>query len=303
MIVVLGGRGFVGTAFREALELRGIDCVSVSRQRCDYYQRDNLIELLSETRASFLINAAGYTGKPNVDACEQNKADCLLGNAVLPAVIRKACEFMSLPWLHVSSGCIYSGTRDDGSGFTEDDAPNFSFRSQPCSFYSGTKALGEECLDGCENVYVHRLRIPFDHSDSSRNYLSKLMRYRRLLDVTNSISQLREFIDACLDGWDMRIPFGTYNITNPGAVTTKQVTEIIEKHLQVEHDFEFFESEDQFMQQVAKTPRSSCVLDSSKILSTGIKLTEAHKALEQTLMRWETDVFQPVTATKSWHAT
>jgi hypothetical protein len=31
-------------------------------------------------------------------------------------------------------------------GFTETDAPNFSFRSPPCSFYSGTKALGVEAI-------------------------------------------------------------------------------------------------------------------------------------------------------------
>ena len=31
-------------------------------------------------------------------------------------------------------------------GFTETDAPNFSFRDPPCSFYSGTKALGEEVV-------------------------------------------------------------------------------------------------------------------------------------------------------------
>ncbi len=36
----------------------------------------------------------------------------------------------------------------DGGGFREDDAPNFSFRTNHCSFYSGTKALGEEVLAG-----------------------------------------------------------------------------------------------------------------------------------------------------------
>ena len=31
--------------------------------------------LIRETKPTFLINAAGYTGKPNVDACEKHKAD------------------------------------------------------------------------------------------------------------------------------------------------------------------------------------------------------------------------------------
>ncbi len=48
------------------------------------------------------------------------------------------------------------------SGFTEEDEPNFTFRRPPCSFYSGTKALGEEAIRGVGQNYIWRLRIPFD---------------------------------------------------------------------------------------------------------------------------------------------
>ena len=106
----------------------------------------------------------------------------------VPGVIRQACEHCDLPWGHVSSGCIYTGARADGRGFTEEDMPNFCFRTNNCSFYSGCKALGEECLAGSEKTYSWRLRIPFNEVDSSRNYLSKLMLYDRLLQATNSIS-------------------------------------------------------------------------------------------------------------------
>ncbi len=76
---------------------------------------------------------------------------------------------------------FFTGTRPDGRGFTENDSPNFSFRTNNCSFYSGTKALGEECLQDAENTYIWRLRIPFNHVDSPRNYLSKLLNYAWLL--------------------------------------------------------------------------------------------------------------------------
>jgi hypothetical protein len=88
-----------------------------------------------------------------------------------------------VPWGHVSSGCIYTGSRPDGRGFTETDTPNFTFRTNNCSFYSGTKALGEEVLAGKPNVYIWRLRIPFDHVDNPRNFLTKLIRYQRLLEA------------------------------------------------------------------------------------------------------------------------
>ena len=66
-----------------------------------------LTEFITQNHIAFVINAAGYTGKPNVDACEVAKAECLSGNAVLPGLIREVCEDMNIPWGHVSSGCIF----------------------------------------------------------------------------------------------------------------------------------------------------------------------------------------------------
>ncbi len=266
---------------RENVPFRG-----VSRADHDYTNLDVLRNLLRETKPQFLINCAGYTGKPNVDACEDHKAECLAGNAVLPGTIRTACEEAGIPWGHVSSGCIYTGSRPDGSGFTETDKPNFSFRTDNCSFYSGTKALGEECLDGAENVYIWRLRIPFNEIDNPRNYLTKLMRYDKLLSATNSISHLDEFVRACWQSWARRIPYGTYNITNTGSVTTEQVVELIQKHLGVTKRFEFFESEQQFMKQAARTPRSNCVMDNSKLLATGIEISHVTDAIAKSLNNW-----------------
>jgi hypothetical protein len=36
----------------------------------------------------------------------------------------------------------------------------------------------------------------------------------------------------------------------------------------------------------AKTPRSNCVMDSTKLAATGIAMTEVHEAVERDLRRW-----------------
>ena len=161
------------------------------------------------------------------------------------------------------------GLRPDGSGFTEEDAPNFTFRQNNCSFYSGTKALGEEVLASYSNVYIWRVRIPFDQFENPRNYLTKLMRYSRLLDATNSISELQEFVEASLLCWERRVPFGIYNMTNPGSVTTREVVDLIKKSGVCDREFDFFSSEDEFMRVAASTPRSNCVMNSDKLRRCG----------------------------------
>lgn len=287
MIYLLGGSGYVGQAYQALLARKGIPFRNLRRAEVDYTDRDRLREVLVAGRPQFLINAAGYTGKPNVDACELHRHECLAGNAVLPGVVAEACAEAGVPWGHVSSGCIFTGARPDGGGFTEADPPNFTFRTNNCSFYSGTKALGEEVLAGKPGVYVWRLRIPFNHVDNPRNYLTKLMRYARLLEATNSISQLEEFCAATFACWEKRVPFGTYNVTNPGKVTTYEVVALIQESGVCRKDFVFFQDEDEFMHVAARTPRSNCVMDSTKLASVGITLTEVHEAVARDLRRWQ----------------
>jgi dTDP-4-dehydrorhamnose reductase len=286
MIYILGGSGYVGQAYQKLLSSKGIAFRSISRADLNYSNARELETALRADKPSFLINAAGYTGKPNVDACETQKLECLAGNAVLPGQIAQACNAAGVPWGHVSSGCIYTGKRSDGSGFTELDPPNFTFRQNNCSFYSGTKALGEEVLTGDSNVYIWRLRIPFDYRDNPRNYLTKLIRYDVLLDATNSISQLQEFVAATFECWESRVPFGIYNVTNPGEVTTRQVVDHIAHSGVSKKAFKFFKDESEFMALAAKTPRSNCVLSSAKLASVGITLTEVNDAIVRDLRRW-----------------
>jgi dTDP-4-dehydrorhamnose reductase len=313
MILLLGASGYIGEAFAKELRRRKIDFVPIARKQTDYTRFDLLLEFLKAKKPEFVINAAGYTGKPNVDACELHKADTLQGNTLFPQTVAHACAAAGIPWGHVSSGCIYSGAKivengkmrvekdftkselrelianspDKIHGFTETDTPNFSFRDSPCSFYSGTKALGEEAITGIGQSYVWRLRIPFDEFDNARNYLSKVQRYSKVYDNVNSISHRADFVKACLDTWQLRAPFGIYNVTNPSFVTTRHVVEAIEKILKPKRKFEFWASDEEFYKVAAKTPRSNCVMDVSKLLAAGVKIRGVEEALEHSLKNWK----------------
>ena len=171
-----------------------------------------------------MINAAGYTGKPNVDACELDKAGTLVGQHAAAANHRPCLRggghsvgtrFVRLHFFRrkivgernrrasekdlTKPELACAGRRKSPAaihGFTETDTPNFSFRDPPCSFYSGTKALGEEAIAGIGQSYIWRLRIPFDEFDNARNYLSKVQRYAKVYDNVNSISHRARFCEG-----------------------------------------------------------------------------------------------------------
>jgi dTDP-4-dehydrorhamnose reductase len=285
----------------------------VSRAEVNYAKFGVLLQFLQSRKPTFVINAAGHTGRPNVDACEDQKAETLQGNTLLPVTVAQACLVAGIPWAHISSGCIYSGGKvlvdgtwvvernlnvphlrklfgnapDQFRGFAETDPPNFSFRSPPCSFYSGTKALAEEALESLDGGYIWRLRIPFDEFDNSRNYLTKLLRYPRIYDNINALSHRGDFVMSCLDLWQRRAPAGTYNVTNPGAVSAEDVVKLMREVLHPQRKFEFWSDDEEFYRLGARAPRSNCILDVGKLLATGVKMRPVQEALRHALETWQ----------------
>lgn len=312
MILLLGGSGYVGRQFVAELNRRGWPFTAPRRAQLNYTRFDELRRYLVKLEPEFVINAAGFTGKPNVDACEVHRADTLLGNTLFPAALAHACETLGIPFGHVSSGCIYTGAKvvidgkervepdltipeeqelvrhhpEDIRGFTEEDEPNFTFRRPPCSFYSGTKALAEESIKQIGRNYIWRLRIPFDHLDNPRNYLSKVQNYAKVYDNVNSLSHRGDFVSACLDLWSKKAPFGIYNVTNSGFITTRHVIDLIQEILKPQRRFEFWANDEEFYRVAAKTPRSNCVLDVSKLLAAGVQIRPVEEALRDSLKSW-----------------
>jgi UDP-glucose 4,6-dehydratase len=314
MIVLLGATGYIGQQFATTLRERGLTFIAPARSQVNYTRFDVLLEYLRANKPEFLINAAGYTGKPNVDACESDWSGTLQGNTLYPAAVAHACATVGIPFGHVSSGCIYSGAKivTDGQmrverdlsqprlllliqenpgafhGFTETDEPNFTFRQPPCSFYSGTKALGEEAIKDTGRNYIWRLRIPFDQFDNPRNYLSKLQNYAKVYQNVNSLSHRADFAAACLELWLRRAPFGAYNVTNPGFVTSAQVVEMLQRILKPRRSFDFWKNDEEFYRNAARTPRSNCILDVSKLLAAGVAMRPVERALSESLEQWRT---------------
>ena len=313
MILILGASGYIGQAFVDELSRRKIPFLPISRQQLDYTKMRTLRECLLKRKPELVINAAGFTGKPNVDACEKRRGETVAGNVSLAQTVAQACDVAGIRLGFVSSGCIYTGAKvrresgtwavedrlteplvsellakrsDRVAGFTEGDEPNFCFAHNNCSFYSGTKALAEEVMAQFPDFYVWRLRIPFDEFDGPRNYLSKVMRYAKVYQNWNSISHRGDFVAACLDSWLQRIPGGVYNVVNPGYISTLEVVEKIQKRLRPVWKPEFWQNDDEFYRFGAVTPRSNCILDPSKLLNAGIRIRPVEEALEDALDRW-----------------
>jgi hypothetical protein len=231
------------------------------------------------------------------------------------ALERLSRHMTNTPLGQVSSGCIYTGAKifENGElrlekdlgraevralfesnperffGFTELDEPNSSFRNPPCSFHSGTKALAEEALRGGSQTHIWRCRLPFNELDHPCNLLTRLQSYDRVYDHITSVSHLDDYVAACLDLVEAKASFGIYNVTNPGAVTTKRLAGLAQSHLRPGRPVKYWANDEEFYRS-ARAPRLSCILDVTKLLRAGIKMRSAEEAVEDALSRWQPDV-------------
>jgi UDP-glucose 4,6-dehydratase len=62
---------------------------------------------------------------------------------------------------------------------------------------------------------------------------------------------------------------------------------LIEKFLKPARKFGFWSGDEEFYHFAAKTPRSNCVMDVSKLLAAGVKIRPVGEALEDSLKKWK----------------
>jgi hypothetical protein len=96
----------------------------------------------------------------------------------------------------------------------------------------------------------------------------------------------------------MNLPPGVYNVTNPGSITAEEVVAMIRQEGEARlsrgdkasigtmlKEFRFFTSDSAFMK-VVKTPRSNCVMDTTKAERYGLPLRPLRQAIQESLQQW-----------------
>lgn len=280
--ILILGKGYVGTNAAKHLT-RCYDVKIVSRSELDYTDRKALFQELIAGKYSYVINTCGYTGRPNVDACESNKEDTWYYNVVVPVNIQKTCKDACVRLLHVSSGCIYDGYHKE---FTEQDEPNFGLLNAKSSWYSKTKHACEMMLKDTP-AYILRIRMPFCRSSSERNIITKLRKYNQIINMKNSLTSIEDLCEfmtlliADLNDSITGIEPGIYNVVNPQPVETKQITNMMSEYGIGNPDWEHITYE-QLMKKTS-TGRSNCVLDDTKITNIHLKLPDTLESLTKSM--------------------
>jgi UDP-glucose 4,6-dehydratase len=281
-ILVYGKGGFVGNLISDELSKRGLT-YKMGDSRIQ--NRNDVEREIDEFKPTHVINAAGVTGRPNVDWCEDHQQETIRSNVLGALTLADVCFLRNLHVTNWSTGCIYTYDEKYPEGYAvkETDPPNFAG-----SFYSKTKGILEELIKSYPNVATLRLRMPISDDLNPRSLITKITQYPKIVGhIKNSMSVMHDLVPISID-LTLRELKGIWNFTNPGAITHNEILAMYKQYINPEFKWENFNLEEQA--KVIKAPRSNTELDASKLKEAFPELLDIHTSLQGVFQRMKVNL-------------
>ena len=281
--LIYGSRGWIGGQLAEMLEKEG---ETVVRGQARLENRESIAAELKSSGATKVLNAAGLTGRPNVDWCEDHKEEVIRVNVCGTVTLVDEAKKLGLKVTNFATGCIYEYDAEhplgSGKGFTELEAPNFTG-----SFYSYTKDIAEKLLKPFDNVLTLRLRMPISDDLSDRSFITKITRYQKVVNIPNSMSVLHDLLPVSLKMARQGL-VGVYNFTNPGVISHNEILDLYIQYIDPSFKYTNFTLEEQA--QVIKAPRSNNELDSTKLVTAFPEVPHIKESIQGVFQRMKVNL-------------
>lgn len=261
--ILILGRGFIGERLQKELNCRidgsMINCFSDAEK------------LIRKYNPKVIINCIGITGKRNVDDCELEKNATLLANSFVPVMLAEVVLRSKIKLVHISSGCIYNFDHKKDLPIKE-QSNNYFFKL----FYGRSKIYAERAIEPLAkdyNILIVKIRIPLDNGRYSKNILDKLIKYKKVIDLPNSVTYIPDFVRAIkhLIKIDAR---GVYNVVNKGALRYPKLMKIYQRYVP-KFKFKIITLKELGL------ARTNLILSTGKLEKTGFKVRDINSVLEE----------------------
>jgi dTDP-4-dehydrorhamnose reductase len=259
--LVFGGEnGWIGQKMVALLKEQGKE-VHVARARLE--DRTAIIKDIEQYKPKYILNCAGVTGRPNVDWCEDHKQETIRANVIGTLNLCDVAFIHNINVTNFATGCIFEYDEKhplgSGVGFLEDDTPNFT-----ASFYSMSKGLVEKLLRFYPNVLTLRVRMPISDDLSPRNFITKISKYAKVVNIPNSMTVLYDLLPVAIDMTEKGV-LGVINFTNPGVISHNEILDLYKQYIDPNFTYTNFSLEEQA--KILKAGRSNNELDTTKFSS------------------------------------
>ena len=283
--LIYGSKGWIGQqVFGHLTKLYPEDTLVLSDTRVDDEPAiEKELTSLRPDRVLCLIGRTHGPGYSTIDYLEQKErlVENVRDNLYGPLILAILSSRLGFHLTYMGTGCIFQYSDSHPNGFTEEDCPNFFGSS-----YSVVKGYTDRLLRQFDQHVLNcRIRMPITSVDHPRNFISKIIRYKKICSIQNSMTVLDELLPIMLD-MARNKRTGTINLTNPGCISHNEILDMYIDKVDPNFRYQNFTIDEQRV--VLKSDRSNNLLDTSKLQEWYPRVRSIHDAVNHTLENWKT---------------
>ena len=256
MILIYGGTGFIGKYIISELNKHNL-LYKLSSKRT--YKYDDIMDDINKYNPTHIISAAGFSTPTNIDYYEYNVENLILTNTTGNLILADITNRYNIHLTLIMSGCIYTYTSDDyyNNIYYEDDIPNFYG-----STYSANRIATEYLLTYYKNICILRLRMPISNDMNAKSLITKIINYRTIINIPNSMSVLDDIIPFVHIVITKNL-VGIYNLVNNGIITHTEILDLYKFYVNPNYIYTIISEEEQNEKLYAL--RSNCHISNYKV--------------------------------------
>ncbi len=175
-VLMFGKSGQVARAVIERASQHGVTVEALDRAAADLSDPDACAALIAATDAQAVINAAAWTA---VDAAETEQEQARIINEQTPGAMAAAAARRNLPFVHISTDYVFSGT--EGPAWLPTDP------TDPQSVYGTTKRDGENVVLAASGASAV-LRTSWVFSEHGKNFVNTMLRLAKDRDALSIVA-------------------------------------------------------------------------------------------------------------------
>lgn len=260
--ILIFGKGLIGERLKAAFK-----CNICRREINSFKDAEKEIK---KYNPKIIINTVDNHYK-NADECELHKDETLFNNAFFPVILADLAIRNKIKLIHIGSGCIFHYDYAKNKPVTESELPNFFDL-----FYSRTKIYPEIALEFLSkkfDILIIRIRIPLDGQPHPKNILTKLIQYKKVINIPNSVTYIPDFIKAL--GHLIKVNArGIYNVVNAGSLFYPDLMEIYKKYNPA-FNYKVIDYKE------LNLTRTNIILSTKKLEKSGFKIRNVNDALNE----------------------
>lgn len=175
-IVVIGGRGFVGSTFLSLSKRYKNRIITPPRGELDITNKKSVLSFFKRVKPEFVINFAAYT---NLDESEKERGN-LKGNTWITNVVGvrnlvSACKKLNIFFIQISTDAVFPGTKEYPGPYAEN--AKTAKDEKTINWYGVGKLHAEREVKKLKrNFAILRISHPFGNPRNSRDLIAKTIR-------------------------------------------------------------------------------------------------------------------------------